>query len=191
MDFLCQFGVGLDFANSQWYFSNDPARRYSFDPRDGEPQVCCWLSELTLSQAEQLKKFLKEKLPEPVESSGVTSLTEHFIDVGQHRPIKQRCYLVSPKVQKAICAEVDKMLGAGIIEPYSEWSNPIVMIKKSNGKYRFCLDFRKVNSVSKKDAYSLPNMNSILDKLRAVRYISTIDLSQAYFQIPLERKVAK
>jgi len=80
------------------------------------------------------------------------------------------------------------MLAAGIIEPsYSEWSNPIVMVKKPNGKYRFCLDFRKVNSVSKKDAYSLPNMNGILDKLRSARYISTIDLNQAYFQIPLAR----
>jgi len=61
------------------------------------------------------------------------------------------------------------------------------MVKKPNGKYRFCLDFRKVNSVSKKDAYSLPNMNGILDKLWSARYISTIDLSQAYFQIPLAK----
>ncbi|XP_036150132.1 uncharacterized protein LOC118648039 [Monomorium pharaonis] len=80
------------------------------------------------------------------------------------------------------------MLEAGIIEPSnSEWSTPIVMIKKPNGTYRFCLDFRKLNDVSKKDAYPLPYMNSILDKLRAARYISTIDLSQAYFQIPLEK----
>jgi len=68
------------------------------------------------------------------------------------------------------------MLAADIIEPsYNEWSNPILM-KKPNEKYRFCLDFRKVNGVSKKDAYPLPNMNGILDKLRSARYISTIDL---------------
>jgi len=109
-------------------------------------------------------------------STGVTSLTEHRINVGSHPPIKQRCYLVSPKVQEAIREEVDKMLVADIIEPsYNEWSNPIVM-KKPNGKYRFCLDFRKVNGVSKKGAYPLPNMNGILDKLRSARYISTIDL---------------
>jgi len=80
------------------------------------------------------------------------------------------------------------MLEADIIEPSrSEWSTPIVMVRKPNGTYRFCLDFRKLNSVSKKDAYPLPYMNAILDKLRSARYISTIDLSQAYFQIPLER----
>ncbi|KMQ85198.1 sodium- and chloride-dependent gaba transporter 1, partial [Lasius niger] len=79
-----------------------------------------------------------------------------------------RYYPVSPKIQKAIYAEVDKMLEADVIEPSkSEWSTPIVMIKKPNGTYRFCLDFRKLNSVLKKDAYPLPYMNAILDKLRA------------------------
>lgn len=67
------------------------------------------------------------------------------------------------------------MLGAGIIEPsFSEWSNLIVMIKKPNGKYRFCLDLRKINSISKEDAYPLPNMNSILDKLRSAKYTNRL-----------------
>lgn len=75
--------------------------------------------------------------------------------------------------------KVDKMLTTGIIEPsYSEWLNPIVMVKKPNGKYRFCLDFCKVNEVSKKDAYPLPNITGILDKI-ALREIY-IDQSQAY-----------
>lgn len=86
-----------------------------------------------------------------------TSLTEYRIDVSGHAPIKQRYYLVSPKIQEAIYAEVDLMLETGIIEPSKkEWSTPIVMIKKPNNKYRFCLDFRWLNEVSKKDAYFLP-----------------------------------
>ncbi|XP_029679749.1 uncharacterized protein K02A2.6-like [Formica exsecta] len=188
IDFLCEFGIGLDFATTEWYFAKEPAVRYNFESRSETPTVCSGFSDLTPSQTERLENFLKSRIPETVINPGVTSLTEHEIDVGTNRPIKQRCYLVSPKVQEAIHNEVDKMLGAGIIEPsYSEWSNPIVMVKKPNGKYRFCLDFRKVNSVSKKDAYPLPNMNGILDKLRSARYISTIDLSQAYFQILLAK----
>ena len=189
MDFLCAFGIGLDFASRGWYFANRPWERRSFDSADDEGVcVCCGLSELNHDQENRLRQFLENKIPDAVTDPGVTSLTEHKIDVGQSAPIKQRCYLVSPKVQEAIRGEVDKMLTAGIIEPsFSEWSNPIVMIRKPNGKYRFCLDFRKVNSVSKKDAYPLPNMNGILDKLRSARYISTIDLSQAYFQIPLAK----
>jgi len=146
------------------------------------------LSALSRGEEEKLTQFLKSELGNNPESPGTTDLTEHRINVGGHAPIKQRYYPVSPKIQEAIYDEVDKMLATGIIEPSkSEWSSPIVMIKKPNGSYRFCLDFRKLNSVSKKDAYPLPYMNAILDKLRAAHYISTIDLSQAYFQIPLEK----
>ncbi|XP_036146753.1 uncharacterized protein LOC118646913 [Monomorium pharaonis] len=146
------------------------------------------LSELSAAESRELAEFLKSEVVGDPKRPGTTSLTEHRIDVGGHAPIKQRYYPVSPKIQQAIYEEVDKMLEAGIIEPSNrEWSTPRVMIKKPNGTYRFCLDFRKLNDVSKKDAYPLPYMNSILDKLRAARYISTIDLSQAYFQIPLEK----
>ena len=71
-----------------------------------------------------------------------------------------------------------------IEESFSDSSSPIVMIKR-NGKYRFCLDFRKVNSVTKKDAYPLPFMNTILSRLRSARYISTLDLRKAFHNIPL------
>jgi len=186
VDFLTKFGIGLDFASGEWYFAKIPHNRYRLITEPSRSDMSCYgLSELTSEQEGELQNFL-QTIPKPSENPGVTRLTEHQIDVGQNKPVKQRCYLVSPKVQEAIRDEVDRMLEAGIIEPsYSEWSNPIVMVKKPNGKYRFCLDFRKVNSLSKKDAYPLPNMNGILDKLRAARYISTIDLSQAYFQIPL------
>ena len=62
------------------------------------------------------------------------------------------------------------------------------MIKKSNGKFRFCLDFRQVNKVTKKDLYPIPIMAKILDALRSAKYISKIDLRFAYHQIPLEEK---
>lgn len=188
LDFLTAFGIGIDFAASEWYFVDMPCSRYRFVPEEAS-RVCCGLPELTTRQQAELQVLL-QALPRASVGAGLptTTLTEHRIDVGSHAPIKQRCYVVSPKVQEAIREEVDQMLQDGIIEPsYSEWSNPIVMVKKPNGKYRFCLDFRKVNNISKKDAYPLPNMTSILDKLRAARYISTLDLRQAYHQIPLER----
>jgi len=164
-------------------------------PREGErggsektPSPGSGLSELSSTEQNQLSEFLSAEITGDPERPGTTNLTEHRIDVGGHAPIKQRYYPVSPKIQEAIYAEVNKMLEADIIEPSrSEWSTPIVMVKKPNGTYRFCLDFRKLNNVSKKDAYPLPYMNAILDKLRSARYISTIDLSQAYFQIPLEK----
>ena len=63
------------------------------------------------------------------------------------------------------------MLKQGIIEPsFSDWSNPIVMIKKLNGEYRFCLDFGEVNKITKKDLYLIPLMNEILDTIELNKY---------------------
>ena len=85
--------------------------------------------------------------------------------------------MVSPNVQEAMHQEVDRMLAEGVIkESFSKWSTPIVMAKKAKGDYRLRLAFRKLNAVSKKDAYPLPYMLDILKQLKASKYISTIDL---------------
>uniref|UniRef100_A0A6V7JLK1 Reverse transcriptase domain-containing protein n=1 Tax=Bracon brevicornis TaxID=1563983 RepID=A0A6V7JLK1_9HYME len=77
------------------------------------------------------------------------------------------------------------MMKEGVIEPsQSDWASPVVMVKKPNGKYRFCIDFRRINEVTKKYAYPIPNMTGILDELREAHYLTTLDLSQAYSQVP-------
>jgi len=126
VDFLTKFGIGLDFPSSEWYFAKIPHNRYRLVTEPNRRDMsCCGLSELTPEQEGELQNFLNT-IPKPSENPGVTRLTEHQSDVGQNKPVKQRCYLVSPKVQEAIRDEIDKMLEAGIIEPsYSEWSNPI------------------------------------------------------------------
>ncbi|XP_033222921.1 uncharacterized protein LOC117176749 [Belonocnema kinseyi] len=69
-----------------------------------------------------------------------------------HPPIKERYRVVSPKIQEAMYAEVDRMLAEGVIKEFSrEWSAPIVMAKKGDGGYRLCLDFRRLNAISKND----------------------------------------
>ena len=76
----------------------------------------------------------------------------------------------------------------GIIErSASAWCHAPV-IQKSDGGFRFCIDFRDLNARSKKDAYPIPNMDGILDKLRRAKYISKIDLKNAYFQVELSEE---
>lgn len=118
---------------------------------------------------------------------GRTSLTEHKIITGDAEPIKQRYYPLSPAMQSILNGELDKMLELGVIEPStSPWSSPVLLVKKPLGDYRLCLDSRKLNSVTKRDAYPLPYVSSILDKLGHAKYLSSIDLKKAFWQIPLE-----
>lgn len=85
IDFLYKFGIAADFAVVEWCFSSDPAVRYALTSQYETPQACCGL---TSSETDRLAKFLKDRLPEAAENPDVTSLTEHAIDVEQHRPIK-------------------------------------------------------------------------------------------------------
>ncbi len=78
------------------------------------------------------------------------------------------------------------MLRLGVIEPSrSLWSSPIVMVPKPDGTLRFCNDFRRLNEVSEFDGYSMPRVDELLDRLGGTRYISTLDLTKGYWQVPL------
>lgn len=117
-----------------------------------------------------------------------TSLMSHTIDTGDAKPIKQRMYCISPHLQKDVNAEIDRLLKLDVIykcEP-SPWSNPIVVVKKPNGKIRICLDARKLNKVTQKDAYPQPQINRILSRLSGTKYLSSIDFSDAFLQVPLD-----
>lgn len=82
-------------------------------------------------------------------------------------------------MQATIDKEVDEMTEQGVIElSHSPWSSPIVIVKKKEGKHRFCIYFRRVNDVTHKDAYPLPQITTTLDKLREARYLSTLDLKR-------------
>lgn len=78
------------------------------------------------------------------------------------------------------------MLADGIVEPSSSlWPSPIVLIKKSDGRYRFCVVYRQLNEVSLPDAYPLPFVSVTLYKLRDARSHTTLDIKSAYWQIPV------
>lgn len=117
---------------------------------------------------------------------GRTHLIAHRIDTGDAQPIRQRYYRLSPEKQRILIEQVDEMLSLDVIEPCeSAWSSPVLIVNKKNGQPRFCLDSRKLNSVTKRDAYNLPYVAEILDNLRDAKYLSSVDLSKAFWQIPI------
>ena len=149
-------------------------------------RACAGLTELHESEARYLEDFLSKKIPPMPTRLPATNLTKHTIDVQGHQPIKQCHRRLSPKVEEAFREAAQKLEDEGIIGPSgSEWCNPVVMVRKSDGGHRLCIDFRKLNEVAKKDAYPMKNISEILDKLSSAKYISKIDLSEAFHQIPL------
>ena len=100
--------------------------------------------------------------------------------------VKQRYRPRNRAMQAIIDKELDKMLEEGVVRPSSSpWSSPVVITRRKDGKPRFCIDFWKLNSVTRRDAYPLPQVNATLDKLRGDRYLSTIYLKNGYWHVSL------
>lgn len=118
-----------------------------------------------------------------------THVAEHVIDTGDSRPIHQHPYRHSPFERQQIEQQVEEMLRDGIIrESHSPWSSPVVLVKKPNGTWRFCVDFRRVNEVTKKDVHPLPRIDDILDVLQGSKYFTTLDLTSGYWQVGIKEE---
>ena len=79
------------------------------------------------------------------------------------------------------------MLEKGLIEPASEaWGSPVVLVRKKDNIWRFCIDYRRLNTVTRQDAYPLPRIDESLDALAGSRFFSTLDLVSRYWQVPLD-----
>lgn len=114
---------------------------------------------------------------------------EWTIDTGDHPPIRQRNYRYSPKVWELLNLRIKEFLAHGVISPStSPWCNPIRPTLKPDNTIRFCLDLRKLNSITKKDAYPIQRIDEILDSLSKAKYFALLDLAAGYHQIPLAKK---
>ena len=119
----------------------------------------------------------------PEEPLGKTSVVRHGIQT-TGPPIRQRLHRIPESLKPVVEHEVHKMLQQGVVRPSTiPWSSPVVMVRKKDGGLRFCVDYRKVNSVTRQDAYPLPRIDATLDSLAGSVFFTTLDLASGYWQV--------
>jgi len=120
---------------------------------------------------------------------GRTDIITHHIDTGNSRPVRQPLRRHPPAHVEAISKHIDNMLSQGIVESAaSPWASNIVLVRKKDGSLRCCIDYRQLNSATRKDAYPLPRIDTCLDAMSSASWFSTFDLRQSYHQVMIEPK---
>ena len=123
---------------------------------------------------------------------GRTKLVQHKIPTSEAAPVRQHLRRL-PWAKRDDCnKEVQRLLDMGLISPsVSPWASPVVMVRKRDNSWRFCIDYRRLNSVTKKDSYPLPGIDDTLDALGGSRWFSTLDLASGYWQVEMDQSDAE
>lgn len=187
-DFCKTFLIEINFENNTW----------AVNSKQNDTNMCVLESENNLDKRRNELRFSDEqqhKINEVLDifkalssedQLGCTNKMALDIDTGQAKPFKVKQYPMSPFMMNILNEELDDMLRLGVVEPsHSSWCSPVLLVKKKTGEYRFTFDGRSLNKVTKPDAYPFIRVDRILSLLRDAKYISSIDLRKAFWQIPL------
>lgn len=117
---------------------------------------------------------------------GYCPFVEHRIELSDETPFKQRFRRIPPSMMDEVKMHIEQQLAAGIIRrSHSPFTSNVVLVRKKNGQLRICIDYRHLNSKTKKDNYALPRIDEILDSLAGNAWFSVLDMKSGYYQIPI------
>lgn len=146
--------------------------------------------DLTQDEQRQLAALLhkwEKAFAAHEEDFGRTDVVKHSIPTGEAPPIRERFRPLPPLLYQDMRTLLEGMLQNGVItESSSPWAAPIVMVKKKDGSWRFCVDYRKLNSVTHKDAFPLPRIEETLTSMTRAEWFSTLDLASGYWQVEVD-----
>lgn len=118
---------------------------------------------------------------------GQTDAIKMKINTGDHPPIRLKPYRTPLNQRPIVEKAVKEMLDADIIrKSQSPWAAPIVLIRKKDNSIRFCIDYRKINQITKINSYPLAHIDDILNLLGKARYFSNYDLKSGYWQLAMD-----
>ena len=144
-----------------------------------------WPEHLQKEAKEMLKRNTKVFSKTDMDM-GRTNLVKHHIKLTDPVPFKEAYRRIPPQMYDEVKAHIQEMLSLGAIRPSnSPWASAIVLVRKKDGRLIFCIDLRRLNNRTIKDAYSLPKIESILDSLIGAQIFSTLDLKAGYWQVEM------
>ena len=145
---------------------------------------------LTTHQGKEVVKFLsewKDIFSQNDLDIGFTGLVKHQINLSDNTPFKQRHRRVPPNLYGEVKEHLEQLLEGGIIrKSHSPWASNMVLVRKKDGSLRVCVDYRELNVKTIKDAYTLPRIDEMLDRLSGSSYFSILDMKSGYHQVEVE-----
>ncbi len=142
-------------------------------------------ADLDDQQKEQVFVLLTDVFSSSSSDVGRTNKFQHEIHIGGNRPIRQAARRIPPHRRQEVQNLLLKMRETDVIQP--PWASPIVLVRKKDNSFRFCIDYRKLN-VTHKDAYPLPWIDDTLNTMAGSKWFSTLDLASWYWQVEVAKK---
>ena len=149
-------------------------------------------TDLNEDQQREVRQLLEEYSDVLTDIPGKTNLAECNIELTDDIPFRVKAYPVPYALKKEMDKEVSEMMKADIIESsVSEYASSPVVVRKPDGSVRYCIDFRKLNAKTVFDAEPVPKQEVILNRMGGDNFISRLDLTNGFWQVPIKEEDRK
>ncbi|GFU92223.1 retrovirus-related Pol polyprotein from transposon 297 [Trichonephila clavipes] len=139
-------------------------------------------------QMDRLRELLSKYSKCFSNNPGLTNLVEHEIQLVSDQPVRTKPYRMSHRQNEILKNEINRMLKLGIIEVgKSDYMSPMILVEIAGKEPRPCIDYRKLNGIIRTEYFPLPNIEERVEKVSAAKFITVLDLSKGYWQIPLSK----
>ena len=152
------------------------------------------LSECNLSNEQKDKVYnmllkVKNSLSKGDNDIGEVQMAPHQIKLEEYKPIWQKPRSFAPPIQEEIEKQCQELLSSDIIEySQSRWSSPCVPVRKSDGSLRLCIDYRRLNAITKTENFPMPNLTNCIYRGSKVKFFTKLDLVRGYYQVSLDEE---